>query len=398
MDMEMSYRFCAALLLLLTPGLARADDPIVIGQTSRIRSDVLHEERALRIYLPRSYGWAADRRYPVLYLLDAETDFVHTASSVDYLAAMGEIPEMIVVGVDSTVRVRDFTQTDWPEAWVGGGGAANFKAFLSKELLPKVDGSYRTNGYRVLSGHSAGGQFALYCLTSDPSLFQAYFALSPSLEWDHELPQRSLEKALASTESLKAFLYVARSDDFGRALAMDERLVHTLETTAPRGFRWASGAFPEESHGSVTLLAEIDALRRLFSGYRLSNDVLDLGIDFVLEHFEVQSKVVGYPIGVPEGAVNDLGYSALSAGKTADAVALFRRNVEANPNSANAWDSLADGYEKAGRWQDAAGAADHAVDLAARFDDPNRASFVAHAKKMHDRLSETSKGEPVSHQ
>jgi uncharacterized protein len=128
-------------------------------------------------------------------------------------------------------------------------------------------------------------------------------------------------------------------------------------------------------------------LRHLFSGYRLSNDVLDLGIDFAQQHFDEQAKVVGYPIGVPEDVVNDLGYAALSAGKTADAIALFRRNIEANPNSANAWDSLADGYAKAGRWQDAAEATDHAVDLAVRFDDPNRASFVEHAKKMHDRLS-----------
>ena len=125
--------------------------------------------------------------------------------------------------------------------------------------------------------------------------------------------------------------------------------------------------------------------------------MLDLGIDFVREHFEVQSKVVGYPIGVPEGVVNDLGYAALSAGKTADAIALFRRNGEANPNSANSWDSLADGYAKAGRWQDAAEASDHAVDLAVKFDDPHRASFVEHAKKMHDRLSEMSKGEEDSH-
>lgn len=394
----MSHRVCAALLLFLATGTARADDRIVIGRISHIDSDVLHEARTLRIYVPRSYGWAVDRRYPVLYLLDGETDFAHTACAVETLAATGEIPEMIVVGVDSTVRIRDFTQTDWAEAWAGGGGAANFKAFLSKELLPKIEGSYRTNGYRVLSGHSAGGQFVLYCLTSDPSLFQAYFALSPSLDWDHNLPQRSLEKALASTESLKAFLYVARSDDFGRALADDERLIHTLETTAPRGFRWVSRAFPEESHAGVTLLAEIDALRHLFSGYRLSQDVVALGIDFAQEHFDVASKVVGYPIGVPEDVVNDLGYAALSAGKTADAVALFRRNVEANPNSANAWDSLADGYAKAGQLKEAAEAADRAVELATRFDDPARAAYEEHAKAMHARLSELSKGERGSHE
>jgi len=391
----MVKRACVVLSLLLA-ALAGADDRIVVGRTSRIRSEILHEDRTVRVFLPRSYGWAADRRYPVLYVLDGESAFVPAAASVDHLAAAGEIPEMIVVGVDSTVRIRDFTQTDWREAWVGGGGAANFKAFLARELLPKIDGSYRTNGFRVLSGHSAGGQFALYCLASDPSLFQAYFALSPSLDWDHNLPQRSLEAALAATESLRAFLYVARSDDFGRALADFERLVRTLEATAPRGFRWASAAFPLESHVSVTLLAEIDALRRLFSGYRFPGDLLAQGIDFAQAHFDAVAKVVGYPIGVPEDVVNTLGYEALSAGKTEDALALFRRSVEASPNSTNAWDSLADGLASAARWKEAAEAVERAVDLATRFDHPDRASFAEHARKLHERLGEAAKGEAGS--
>ncbi|WP_243382888.1 alpha/beta hydrolase-fold protein [Geothrix alkalitolerans] len=374
------------LLVFLSAPALRAEDPLVIGRTAQIHSDLLREDRGLRIALPQSYGWAVDRKYPLLVLLDAETDFVHTAAAVDYLATHGEMPEMIVVGVDSTVRIRDFTQTDWAEAWVGGGGAATFKAFLAKELLPQLDRSYRTNGYRVISGHSAAGQFVLYCLTSEPSLFQAYLALSPSLEWDHNLPRRSLEKALASTPSLKAFLYVAHSDDFGRALAEDQRLVRALETTAPRGFRWASASFSEESHTGMTLLAEIDGLRHLFSGYRFSDDLTDLGIAFAQAHFDEVSKVVGYPIGVPEPVVNDLAYGALSAGRTEEALALFRRNVEANPNSANAYDGLADGLAKAGQWQEAAQAADHAVALATRLSQPGLPQFVAHAKKLHARL------------
>ena len=154
----------------------------------------------------------------MLYLLDGESQFLHTAVSADFLIRNGEIPEMIVVGINSTIRVRDFTQTDWAEAWVGGGGAKNFKKFLSSELIPEINKSFRTNEFRVLSGHSAGGQFALYCLTDEPLLFRAYMALSPSLDWDHNLPQRSLEASFEKTPSLNSFLYVARSDDFGRPL------------------------------------------------------------------------------------------------------------------------------------------------------------------------------------
>ena len=391
MEMKMIYRIFALLLLMLCFGTARAGDPVVIGQTQRIHSAVLNEDRNYQVYLPDSYGWAKDRRYPVLYVLDGKTHFRHTAGSVGYLAAHGEIPEMIVVAIDSTVRIRDFTQTDWPSAWVGGGGADNFKRFLSTELIPNIDRTHRTNGFRMLSGHSAGGQFALYCLTSEPSLFQAYFALSPSLDWDNNLPQRSLEKSFKSTRDLKASLYVARSDDSGRALADYERLVETLKTKSPQGFRWFSQAFPDETHISIPLLAQIDALRRLYAGYRFHNDMLEKGFPFAQQHFQDVSKMVGWPLAIPEGVINSLGYAALSEGKTQDAIALFKRNVEANPNSANAYDSLADGYAKAGMWKDAARASDRAVALAIEFDHPNLPYFIEQAKKMNDRLKQKSK-------
>jgi len=360
---------------------------VVIGQTHGIHSAVLNEERNYQVYLPDSYAWSTDRRYPVLYVLDAESDFLHTAVSAGYLADHGEIPEMIVVGIDSTVRVRDFTQTDWPEAWVGGGGAGNFKHFLSAELIPIIEQTYRTDGFRVLSGHSAGGQFALYCLTSEPSLFRAYFALSPSLDWDHNLPQRSLEKAFESVRKSEAFLYVARSDDAGRPLADYERLVQTLKTKSPQGFRWFSQAFPHETHTGMPLLAQIDALRHLYLGYRFHEDMIKNGFSYAERHFRDVSKTVGWPLAIPEGVVNDFAYDALSQGKTREAIGLFKRNVEANPNSANAYDGLADGYAKAGQWKDAAQASERAVTLATKFANPNLSYFIRQARKMNDRLN-----------
>jgi predicted alpha/beta superfamily hydrolase len=386
--MKMNFYNFGVSLLLVCFSTTGADAQIVIGQTRGIHSAVLNEERNYRVYLPESYAWATDRRYPVLYVLDGELQFLHTAASVDYLASHGEIPELVVVALDSTVRVRDFSPTDWPEVWVGGGGAGNFKRFLSTELIPTIERTYRTDGFRVLSGQSAGGLFALYCLTSEPSLFHAYFALSPSLDWDHNWPQRSLEKAFEATRNLKAFLYVARSDDTGRPLADYERLVQTLKTKSPQGFRWSSNAFPDETHSGMALLAQIDALRRLYLGYRFHNDMILKGFPYAEQHFQDVSKTVGWPLAIPESVINSFGYAALSQGKTQDAIGLFKRNVEANPNSANAYDSLADGYAKAGQWKEAAQASQRAVALATQFANPKRCYFVEQAKKMNDRLKQ----------
>jgi hypothetical protein len=379
--------------LLLSCAVVAVVAAVVVGsaalaQPQRLHSAVLDEERAYRVQLPESYRWAKDRRYPVLYLLDGQTHFAHTSSAVAFLAAQGEIPETIVVGIESTVRIRDFTPTDWPSRWVGGGGAARFRRFLATELVPAIERAYRTDGYRVLSGHSAGGQFALHCLSAEPSLFRAYFALGPSLDWDDNLPQRELEKAFRATDRLAAFLYLARSDDAGRALADYQALVATLMTTAPRGLRWQSRAYPDETHGSLPLVAQIDALRALYFGYRFHDDLADQGYEYAERHFARVSEVVGHPIAVPEGVINGLGYAALSRDAVPEAIALFERNVAANPYSANAQDSLADGYARAGRWRDAAAAADRAVALATEFDHPSRAAFLEQARKLRARLEQ----------
>ena len=46
----------------------------------------------------------------------------------------------------------------------------------------------------------------------------------------------------------------------------------------------------------------------------------------------------------PEFPVNLLGYARLQAGQTSEAIELFKLNTEAYPASANAYDSLSDGY------------------------------------------------------
>ena len=53
------------------------DDLIVIGKKRQIESKILEETRALWISTPASYD-LLEESYPVLYLLDGDTNFHHT--------------------------------------------------------------------------------------------------------------------------------------------------------------------------------------------------------------------------------------------------------------------------------------------------------------------------------
>ena len=49
------------------------------------------------------------------------------------------------------------------------------------------------------------------------------------------------------------------------------------------------------------------------------------------------------------GFVNQLGYEAIQGGDARSAIAILQGNVDARPDSSNAWDSLGDAYLAAGQ-------------------------------------------------
>ena len=82
----------------------------------------------------------------------------------------------------------------------------------------------------------------------------------------------------------------------------------------------------------------------------------------------------------PEYPVNLLGYDRLQAGDKEDAIELFKLNAEAYPASANAQDSLSDGYLAAGQKQLALAAEEKCLELLPG--DANSADFKAQLRKQ----------------
>ena len=86
------------------------------------------------------------------------------------------------------------------------------------------------------------------------------------------------------------------------------------------------------------------------------NAIADGSIDAAL-------RVIRATPSIPEQAVNLAGYNLLGAGRTADAIRMLQLNVDAHPESANVYDSLADAYVAAGDNAKAAELAKKAIAL-----------------------------------
>lgn len=132
--------------------------------------------------------------YPVLYVLDGDDNFATVTETARRLARYAERsgvgPGLVVgIGYDGpNRRSLDYTPVVMTRPRVPGmpveptGGAAAFRAFLTAELRPFIERTYRVDRARqTLMGHSYGGLFVVDTLLQHPDLFQTYVAVSPSI-------------------------------------------------------------------------------------------------------------------------------------------------------------------------------------------------------------------------
>jgi hypothetical protein len=146
------------------------------------------------IYVRYPEGYAADpsRRYPVVYLLDGDSAFPLLASEHLFIHYDDHVPDAIIVGIaygsfDESVNHRHYDYSP-PSGKPTEGGAAAFGQFLRDQLLPAVEARTRADpSRRILVGQSRGGGFVFYSAFTDPDLFWARIASSPTLKPGHDI-------------------------------------------------------------------------------------------------------------------------------------------------------------------------------------------------------------------
>ena len=311
------------------------DESIVIGKNVKIESKILNEDRGLVIAEPPTYRAEPDARFPVLYLLDGPRNFHHTTAAVNFLAQNDRIPEMLIIGIGNTDRGRDLTpDTSNPEEKEGHptvGGADNFLSFISDELIPWVDSNYRTRQYRLLTGHSFGGLFAIHTLITRPDVFDSYLAISPSLWWSNQDLVEQAETFFSDIKRLNKDLYMTMGNEGGAMLGGVRKLAGVLDEHAPTDFRWTFRWMNEEDHGSVPHRSTYYGLESIFQGWSLV-DPLPLydigGLDAVKSYFNPISKRLGYERKMPVRPLNELCSSLTKADHLGlDALHLLRNQA-----------------------------------------------------------------------
>jgi predicted alpha/beta superfamily hydrolase len=359
------------------PGLAQSH-LLETGEKRGFYSEILQEQRTLWIKYPKYFNQESPKEYPVVYILDAETQFRALDAVSNYYEGHF-LPDMILVGISNADhRMRDLTTSEmkmrygWPVR-EETGGAETFTRFLEFELIPYIDSILPTTDYRTLIGHSFGGLFTMNVLLNHGHLFRNYLAIDPSLDWDHQKLLNQSKEILAQKDYTGKSLFVSLSAASihmqNESITMENVMMDTSEYTLfarsiiafaeyaesqkQNGLNFSWRDYPDDVHGSVSLPSIRDGLISMFNWYQLES--FWKFNDFETPTDELQELVLyrerklkdhfGYAVPpFEEELFNMLGYMALESEQPNKALAFFQMGIQYYPESPNAYDSMADFY------------------------------------------------------
>ena len=243
--------------------------PVVMAQGYTLASTVMDQPRRLNVWLPPSYA-EGNARYPVLYVLDGGEgqDFHHISGLAQLATISGTMQDLIVVGVESRDRRNELTaRTEDPrhvQAWPTHGQSDRFRRHLAEEVIPFVEGRFRTSGETAVMGESLAALFVVETFLRKPALFDRYIAISPSLWWDYQRLAKEAPALLAKHDAAPRTLWLSIADEGGTMQAGIDKLRAALTAGAPVGLKWSYRARPGENHATTYHPAALDALRELY--------------------------------------------------------------------------------------------------------------------------------------
>jgi len=365
----------------MTSSRWRTSEEIQLGTRHRINSEILGEERDVLVRIPGVYDRSREA-YPVFVLLDAEPALFLGGVGTVVQASEWEaaIPEMIMVGVPNTDRIRDMLPTvaTLQDERTHGGPGSPFLSFLIDELLPAVDAEFRTQPYRVLAGTSASALTAVFAMLSRPGGFSAYLASSPCLDWDDRLVFRRLEEFDIQQFPVETSLalWYGENDNAGTgdACRAFDTALHGKKVS---GLRWMCRRYDGAGHCPVDGFRH--ALAWTFEPWRVNEETLNQGIRGIARHYRGLSDRLGFEVTLSDAAHGDLAYRIMvQRGRPEDAVQWMQAVCEDHAPSADLAFYHAFALQRANRLDDA-----RAITRQALERDPENARLQSLAVSLH---------------
>lgn len=178
---------------------------------------VEEQTRKVYVYLPESYQYERNKRYPVLYMFDGHNVFFDSDATYGKSWGMEEYldftqSQVIVAAVDCNHspdygRLKEYAPFDFDDREFGhieGRGEITMD-WYSTTFKRMIDERYRTKRDRqhtFIAGSSMGGLMSLYAVTVYNSVYSRAAALSPSLWTDSMLLDNMVRRSKIAKDTV----------------------------------------------------------------------------------------------------------------------------------------------------------------------------------------------------
>jgi enterochelin esterase family protein len=195
------------------------------------------QKRTAQVYLPAGYDTDGDRRYPVLYVHNGQ-------DALDQGSMKNALDQLIGTSVDTVIAVFVLADEENPRGDLGE--AESYAEMIVKELVPRIDGQYRTIDdplARATVGAGRGGNAALFSAFTHPDVFGRVGAQSATMGADEMREMAGSADEMPMVIYLEWGTYHLRSPHEAWDLGEENRKLWTQLREA--GYKPAGGEVPE---------------------------------------------------------------------------------------------------------------------------------------------------------
>lgn len=256
--------------LLILLSLTAVNALLAQTTTSEVfHSEILNEDRNIRIHLPKSFDSADDVQYPLTLVFDGEYLFYSIMGVTEVLTTREIMPESIVVGIDQNDIVNEANSARWIDCSYNYKSGEmdetglKFKAFIETELVPFLTEKYKVGKFKTIAGHSFTANYINYFL--DGSLFSGFIAISPYIP---ESVEEHIAKSIAKADRNIYYYLCTGADDLSghiRQIKRQDSIIFS-QSQNPK-FKYLFKDYKGESHMSLTVRGVSDALSQMYSDF-----------------------------------------------------------------------------------------------------------------------------------
>lgn len=256
-------------IFLLALSCSNAVTPPVDTEAHVLHSAIVNDDFDIRIKKPDTFH--KDSAYHLLIVADGSMGLGQyvLGNNPDWKATVPSNCIFVTIGHRGSghqKRNRDFIPSD-----AGGyksenfGRADRFYLFLKLELLPFVSERFTSFKSKSFIGHSLSGLFSLYAALKNESLFDHYFAISPSV-WANKKELLKIEESTKTKQlSANIHIYIGSLEVFNKVLSSSKEFYKNIKSRGHKRLNVSFHVVNGKNHFSIRKPV-IDMILARFSG------------------------------------------------------------------------------------------------------------------------------------